>query len=191
MGMTDLVPMLGRKLNGVEVVARAGNLPGANASATWVCRFPCGHEAVLIGTALRQEDKSGRRRICRVCKPMRKRSELRDGAQLRGATLISRRDDGFWLCRCNTCRARFAAHRSPLLHGTAAPVCPFCLRPWRSRYGKRGATARAASPRRHRVYELNGESRSIKEWCALLGLKESRVRYRIWAGWTPAEAFER
>ena len=37
--------------------------------------------------------------------------------------------------------------------------------------------------------EFNGETKSLAEWCELLGLKYSTIRLRLRAGYTPEQAF--
>jgi hypothetical protein len=47
----------------------------------------------------------------------------------------------------------------------------------------------ANNKRSNRLITMNGETRTLQEWCRHYGLDHSKVRYRLSRGWPPEKAF--
>jgi hypothetical protein len=47
----------------------------------------------------------------------------------------------------------------------------------------------ARNKRSNHLITYQGQTKTLQEWCDLLGLEPSRVRYRLKSGWAPDEAF--
>ena len=51
------------------------------------------------------------------------------------------------------------------------------------------ARAQANNKRSNHLIEMGGESKTLAEWCAEIGIEPSKVRYRLKAGMSPTDAF--
>lgn len=52
------------------------------------------------------------------------------------------------------------------------------------------ATTQANNKRSNRKLTINGETKTLQEWCRIHGLDHSKVRYRLSRGWSVEKAFQ-
>lgn len=204
--MSKLIDLTGKRFGRLVVIERAEDhvTPKGKKRTSWLCRCDCGNNVIVEGGNL----KSNHSKSCGCLNDeARKKRKKRTGHYVRVRRIWNKMRD-----RClNTKNNRYKHYG-----GRGITICDEWLHNFQVFYdwamangyqeelsidridvngnycpeNCRWATPKeqARNQRTSRYLTINGETKTLAEWCDLCGLKKTTVYDRLQLGWTPEEA---
>lgn len=207
-GGNNFIDITGKKFNRLTVLKRKSK----RAPLFWLCRCDCGSETIVRGDRVR----TGAIKSCgclvgisNIAKKTKHGCSPRSGPTHEYVvwSLMKQRCynpkvtgyDRYGGAGITVC-ARWRRSFKNFIHDMGrAPTISHTLDRFPGRHGNykpsncRWATRieQARNSDKCRLYEFNGRSKCLPEWCEILGLKYSTIHGRLRRGWTTEKAFSK